>query len=173
MAGTAITRILRRRRSGAERGIELARVGGRRWRGKPLYRRIGNNCAVRKVTAATGIISSLVGHPNPNPEYNDCGLSGDGGPAPDASLGDPNGVAVDASGNVFVADSTNALVRMISVNDGNIYTVAGSYTTNTWGNAGNRGYSGDGGPAVYAELNWPCGRGPGSPRQLIHRRRGQ
>jgi sugar lactone lactonase YvrE len=73
------------------------------------------------------------------------GYSGDGGPAGDAQLTGPRGLAVDAAGNLFIADSGNHVVRKIAV-DGTITTVAGN---------GNRGFSGDGGSAVRAQLDTP------------------
>jgi sugar lactone lactonase YvrE len=73
------------------------------------------------------------------------GYSGDGGPAVDAQLTGPRGLAVDAAGNLFIADSGNHAVRKIAV-DGTITTVAGN---------GNRGFSGDGGSAKRARLNTP------------------
>ena len=73
------------------------------------------------------------------------GYSGDGGPAADAQLTGPRGLAVDPAGNLFIADSGNHAVREIAV-DGTITTVAGN---------GNRGYSGDGGSAKRARLNTP------------------
>jgi len=69
------------------------------------------------------------------------GYSGDGGPATGAALQYPTGVAVDSAGNVYIADSQNYRVRMVS--GGTITTVAGN---------GSEGYSGDGGPATSAEL---------------------
>ncbi len=73
------------------------------------------------------------------------GFSGDGGPAADATLNGPWGIAVDASGNVYIADSNNERVRKVDTS-GTITTVAGN---------GNSGYSGDGGPATGASLNRP------------------
>jgi uncharacterized protein (TIGR03437 family) len=70
---------------------------------------------------------------------------GDGGPAIKASLFHPYGLAVDASGNVYIADSANNRIRKVST-DGTITTVAGN---------GTAGFSGDGGPAVNAQLNRP------------------
>lgn len=72
---------------------------------------------------------------------------GDGGPALSAALNDAEGVAVDAAGNVFVADAADHRVRKITV-DGNISTVAGD---------GFPGFRGDGGPGVAARLNTPYG----------------
>ena len=73
------------------------------------------------------------------------GYSGDGGLATAASLNNPRGLAVDAAGNVYVADVNNAVIRKISTS-GVITTVAGT---------GAAGYSGDGGAAIFAQLNGP------------------
>jgi hypothetical protein len=75
------------------------------------------------------------------------GFSGDGGPAIDARLRLPTGVAVDQSGNLFITDTRNQRLREVGI-DGKIETVAGT---------GMRGFSGDGGPANQAELNFPSG----------------
>src|SRR5581483_6949544 len=74
------------------------------------------------------------------------GFSGDNGPALSAQLNFPDGIAVDGSGNVYVADRAANVVRKIS--GGNITTVAGN---------GTAGYTGDGGAAVSAQLNGPTG----------------
>ncbi len=75
------------------------------------------------------------------------GFSGDGGPAARAQLNGPTGIAVDATGALFIADSGNNRVRRVSP-DGTITTVAGS---------GTKGFSGDGGTAVKAQLSGPTG----------------
>ena len=76
------------------------------------------------------------------------GFGGVGGPASSAVLGFPNGLALDAAGNVFVADS-NSHVWKVSKSTGKITNVAGSTTfENPYG-----GYSGDGGPATQAQLS--------------------
>jgi len=75
------------------------------------------------------------------------GFSGDGGPAAQAQLNLPTGVAVDAAGTLFIADTGNNRVRRVS-RDGIITTVAGS---------GVKGFSGDGGTAVKAQLSGPTG----------------
>ncbi|MGA2032392.1 MAG: Ig-like domain repeat protein [Thermoguttaceae bacterium] len=76
------------------------------------------------------------------------GGGGDGGPAADASLNSPAGVAVDAAGNLFIADSFDNVVREVDRATGDISTVAGD---------GTYGYGGDGGPASGAELASPTG----------------
>jgi uncharacterized protein (TIGR03437 family) len=73
------------------------------------------------------------------------GYSGDGGPAVDASLGDPMGVAVDAAGNVYIADTFNSVIRKVTP-DGIISTVAGD---------GIQAYFGDGSVATKASLYFP------------------
>lgn len=85
-----------------------------------LYITDSGNCAVRKVTAATGIISTMAGG-GPNT----CGYGGDGGPAASAKLSNGlSGLAVDGAGDVFFADSNNQVVRKVTAN-GTISTVAG------------------------------------------------
>jgi sugar lactone lactonase YvrE len=83
---------------------------------------------------------------------------GDGGPATSAQLNSPGGVAVDAAGNIFIADSQDHRIRKVTPG-GNITTVAGSspfVVGNSPGVQGFQGgFSGDGGPAVNAELNYP------------------
>lgn len=82
------------------------------------------------------------------------GYSGDGGPSTSAELSEPTGVAVDGIGsgqrsrtNLYIADHRNSVIRKVYAN-GTIVTVAGTDTP---------GYSGDGGPATSAQLNWSFG----------------
>jgi secreted PhoX family phosphatase len=84
------------------------------------------------------------------------GYAGDGGPATSARLNSPPGAAVDAAGNLLIADNENQRVRVVAestgefygvaMTAGDIYTVAGD---------GTEGFSGDGGPATSAELAQP------------------
>lgn len=74
------------------------------------------------------------------------GETGDGGKAVEAKLNSPTGVAVDAAGNVYIADQMNHRVRKVD-KDGIISTVAGT---------GLPGYSGNGGLATRARLFYPC-----------------
>ena len=73
------------------------------------------------------------------------GFSGDGGPAVNASLNSPGGLAVDSSGSVYIADEANDRIRKVS--GGIISTVAGN---------GMHGYLGNGGPATAAQLGYPA-----------------
>ena len=97
------------------------------------------NNRVRKIDTS-GIISTLAG-------TGDWGYGGDGGPAAEAALNDPSSVAVDAAGNVYVADTLNHRIRKIDA-AGTISTVAGT---------GQEGYGGDGGQALEALLRSPRG----------------
>lgn len=74
------------------------------------------------------------------------GFSGDNGPAAAAALDSPAGLAVDASGNLFIADTHNQRIREVVAATGTIATIAGT---------GIRGYAGDGGAAINATLNRP------------------
>jgi len=95
----------------------------------------GNN-RIRRVDAASGVVTTVAGN-------GDADFSGDGGAATGASLFAPFGVAVDARGNVLVADSGNSRVRRVDAATAIITTAAGD---------GNLGFSGDGGPATSADL---------------------
>jgi sugar lactone lactonase YvrE len=75
------------------------------------------------------------------------GHSDDGGPAASAPLSWPAGLAIDGSGNLFIAENAAQRIRKVSP-QGIITTVAGT---------GVAGYSGDGGPAINAQVNWPTG----------------
>src|SRR5580765_7007263 len=93
------------------------------------------NSRVRKIDAS-GIITTIAG--NGHPQY-----SGDGVLATSTSL-DPRSVAVDTSGNLYIADEENYRIRKVSVS-GVITTVAGNGTS---------GYGGDGGPATAAQIGF-------------------
>ena len=95
---------------------------------------------VRKVSAATGLISTVAGDGAP-------GYSGDGGSALQARLNQPSGLTFDTEGNLYIADLFNHRVRQIR-RDGAIRTFAGT---------GEPGSSGDGGPAASAQLHYPTG----------------
>ena len=94
---------------------------------------------IRKINSS-GIISTIAGNYTP-------GYTGDGGAATAAQLFAPYGVAIDRSGNVYIADKGNNVIRKVNTS-GIISTIAGN---------GIAGYSGDGGAATAAELNTPTG----------------
>jgi uncharacterized repeat protein (TIGR03803 family) len=96
------------------------------------------NNVVRRVDTH-GVITTVAGNGTN-------GYSGDGGAATNASLNNPSGVAVDAAGNLFIADGNNYRVRVVDTN-GNITTMAGGGTN----------YPGDGGMATNASLGYPWG----------------
>jgi len=96
------------------------------------------NNRIRKVTP-DGRITTVAG-------TGVAGYSGDGGPATAAQLSFPSGIALDAPGNLYVADTSNRRVRKIS--NGVITTIAGDGTS---------GDSGDNGPATAAKLSGPGG----------------
>ncbi len=97
------------------------------------------NHVIRKVTPG-GIISTFAG-------TGEDGYRGDGGPARQAKLNRPYGVATDNAGNVYFADTYNNVIRKVS-RDGTISTVAGD---------GREGYVGNGTPATEARLSKPAG----------------
>jgi sugar lactone lactonase YvrE len=84
------------------------------------------------------------------------GYQGDGGRADHAELTEPTGVAVDSAGNVYIADAGNNVVRRVDAGTGIITTVAGDFAADQ-ANGGLGGFSGDGGPATWAQLNDPEG----------------
>ena len=104
-----------------------------------LYIADSGNNRVRKVTVG-GLISTIAGNGS-------LGYSGDGGFATSAQFHQPEGLAVDSGGNLYIADSDNNRIRKVTA-DGVISTVAGS---------GTAGYSGDGGPATSAQISFPLG----------------
>jgi hypothetical protein len=152
------------------------------------------NSRIRKISS--GVITTVAGNGT-------VGFSGDGGPATSAQIAEPDGLAVDSAGNLYIAEYLNNRVRKVTP-DGTITTVAGSsnccdygdggLATNafvplphgialdshgnlyiaewpgsrirkvtpsgiifTYAGTGTRGFSGDGGPAIEAELNLPWG----------------
>ena len=93
-----------------------------------------------KVAIYPGLISTVAG-------TGVWGYSGDGRAASSATIRNPQGVAVDSLGNLYIADSVNQVVREVNSITGQISTVVGN---------GGVGYTGDGGPATKATLNSPA-----------------
>ena len=104
-----------------------------------VYIAVDGDSRIRKVNTS-GIITTLAGNGT-------LGFSGDGGAATAAELRNADVVAVDRSGNVYIADGYNQRIRQVN-SSGFITTFAGN---------GTHGYSGDGGAATAAELNEPYG----------------
>jgi sugar lactone lactonase YvrE len=106
-------------------------------------------CDVRRF-AADGTMVEVAGDSSPSAGGANwtCGYSGDGGPATSAALSYPYAVAVDALGNLYVADTYNSCIRKVDTT-GIISTIAGMCQS--------AGYTGDGGPALAAKLNQPHG----------------
>ena len=104
-----------------------------------LYIADSNSHRIGKVDPS-GIITTVAGSGG-------YGFSGDGEQATSASFKGPWGLAVDGSGNLYIADSNNHRIRKVDLS-GTITTVAGN---------GMAGYSGDGGAAIQAQLNAPAG----------------
>lgn len=104
-----------------------------------LYIAEQSNNRVRKVTP-TGTITTFAG-------TGTAGYSGDGGPATSAKLSNPNGLVVDANGDLLIADTSNSRIRKVD-STGTITTVAGN---------GSSGATSDGVPATSTTLGWPSG----------------
>jgi len=109
-----------------------------------LYLSMYYGCAVRKIDAASGLVSTVAG------SVLSCGYAGDGGLATAALLKKPGEVAVDAAGNLYIADTENHRIRRVDALTKTISTVAGT---------GVAGFAGDGGQATSAQLNSPMGLG--------------
>ena len=97
------------------------------------------NQRIRMVSATTGSIITVVGNGT-------SAFAGDGGPATSASISESKGMAVDSSGNIYIADSLNQRIRKVNASSGVISTIAGN---------GSYGFSGDGGDPLFAIMNYP------------------
>jgi uncharacterized protein (TIGR03437 family) len=102
-----------------------------------LYIADNSNNRIREVS--NGVISTIAGNGTAD-------FSGNNGPAISAQLSQPQGIAVDSAGNLYVADYYNSVISKVM--NGMITTVAGN---------GTGGFSGDDGPATSAQLNGPVG----------------
>jgi len=106
-------------------------------------------CRVRKVSPDGNVITVAGNDTQESRGFAfTCGYSVDGGPATNAAMAWPYSVAVDASGNLYIADTYNSCIRKVD-GAGIITTIAGV--------CGSPGYSGDGGPATAARLAYPKG----------------
>src|SRR5262249_32023972 len=105
-----------------------------------IYVADSNANRIRKISLPSLTVTTIAG-------TGTAGGTGDGGQAVNATLNFPTSVAVDAAGNVYVADASNHRIRKIDTS-GMISTVAGT---------GVAGFSGDNGPAVAAQLSFPNG----------------
>jgi len=100
----------------------------------------GNN-VIRKIAALTGIITTVAG-------TGVVGYTGNGGPATAATLDGPEAVHLAPSGDVYIADTGNHVIRRVQAGSGIITTIAGT---------GAAGFAGDGGSATAAQFNRPRG----------------
>ena len=107
-----------------------------------LYIADAGNNRIREVSATTGIITTVAG-------TGVAGYTGDNILATQSQLNDPTGIALDAAGNLYIADSYNNLIRKVTALTGVITTVAGV--------PGSSGYNGDDILATQATLNFPTG----------------
>jgi hypothetical protein len=96
-----------------------------------------NNCVVRRLVLSTNVITTYAGN-------HTCGYSGDNGAATSAELSTVYGIGADSSGNIFIADAGNCVIREVVKATQRISTVAGNHTC---------GYNGDNGLATSAEMN--------------------
>jgi sugar lactone lactonase YvrE len=104
-----------------------------------LYLADTHNHRIRKITATTGIITTIAG-------TGASGFSGDTTAAANSTLALPHGLTIDTQGNLYLADTQNHRIRRIEATTGIITTVAGD---------GTQAFSGDGGPAIAASLDSP------------------
>jgi len=105
-----------------------------------LYFADSGNNLIRRIDAFTGIITTVAG------TVDRPGYSGDSGPAILASLNTPNGIAFAPNGNLYIADTGNNVIRLVTAATGIISTVAGT---------GVASFSGDGAPAIAATFSNP------------------
>ena len=99
------------------------------------------NCKIRKIDGKTGDISAVAGTGKE-------GKKGDGAAATAAQLSKPCGIAIDAQGNIYIADEYNFRVRKVDASSGEISTIAGT---------GKEGANGDEGDGTTVALSGPCG----------------
>jgi sugar lactone lactonase YvrE len=113
------------------------------------------NSRIRVLAARTGIVTTFAGSgacaataPFLSAMVCQGDFAGDGGPSTKAKLNYAAAVALDSEGNAYIADTINHRIRRVDASTGRIETIAGS---------GAAGFSGDGGPALAAEISFPAG----------------
>ncbi len=104
-----------------------------------LYITDQQNVRIRKVFKTSGVITTIAGNGS-------TGYTGDTGVATSATFNQPCGIAADDSGNIYIADRNNNVIRKVTKANGKIVTIAGNHTA---------GFSGNGGSALSAQLNLP------------------
>lgn len=109
--------------------------------GSDLYVTEQRGHRVRRVDLSTGTITTVAG-------TGEAGFAGDGGPATEALLHQPENITVDRDGNLFIGDLQNHRIRRVDAATGRISTIAGT---------GEDGFTGDGGPATQAAISNPFG----------------
>jgi len=112
-----------------------------------LYIADSGNSLIRMVNASTGFITTVAGHCVPQKGVCGTGSSGNGGAATSALLYNPNGVAVDAAGDIYISDTNNQVIRKVAAKTGIISLFAGT--------EGAAAYGGDNGAATAAYLGYP------------------
>ena len=137
---------------GKSRGIGVAKNGD-------VYIADYGISLVHKISASTGLMTVAAGYISggtvtaPTGNKGTAGYTGDGGPATSAEVRSPRGIAIDASNNLYIADSGNNVIRMVSAATNVITTIVGTYPgTNA---AATAGAIGDLGPAKSAQLSTP------------------
>jgi sugar lactone lactonase YvrE len=103
-----------------------------------------HNSRIKRVDLVTGVIEDIVGTGARS-------FGGDNGPAAKCDLNLPAGIVLDPAGNLFISDQANQRIRRVDP-AGTIITVAGA------GSMNDRGFAGDGGPALKAKFNLPIGQ---------------
>ncbi len=120
-----------------------------------LYIADSGNNVIRMISVANGVISTVAGNFNNLPCGSRNDALGDGCPAAQAVLSQPHAIAFDAAGNLYISDSGNDVIRMVTVATGDIATVAGNTSVTTCGTRTDA--VGDGCPATQATLSLPQG----------------
>jgi len=127
-------------RLGEPRGLTLDKMNN-------LYIADYDNNVIRRVNLLSGVIITVAGN-GYMARTNNGGYYGDGGLATNAELYHPTAIAFDPTGDFYIADALNNVIRKVDILTDTITTIAGEATY---------GFSGDGGPASAAEFHGPCG----------------